>query len=401
MSSITIPPLNITPTGPVPTPAATLNSDLIAGVAATNPGYTANLPGSMIEDMSSTGTGIMVTVDQARVDAVNNLTPSTSNPYILAKQGVMLGVPQGQPTNTSVSVVFSGPAGYLLPAGFLVSDGAYQYALVDGGTIATSGQSSPLFAVATQSGSWTPLAGTVTTLITSIPSGYSITVTNPQAGTPGLSAQSVQSYRSQIMTASQVTAQGVPTFIKSLLYLVPGVPQRLVAILQAAGGWEVICGGGDPYLVAGAIYQGTLDLSTIVGSTTTSRNNTVSIIDAPNIYNIIFVTPPLQTITGTVTWNTNQIGFTGFAQVNQLAQAAMTNYINSIPVGSPINLLEMTNSFQTAVASVLSPVYLSSLVFSIAINGVTTAPEAGTGLILSDPESYFFSAVNGLTVVQG
>ena len=163
MSSITIPPLNITPTGPVPTPAATLNSDLIAGVAATNPGYTANLPGSMIEDMSSTGTGIMVTVDQARVDAVNNLTPVTANPYILAKQGLMLGVPQGQPTNTSVSVVFSGPAGYFLPAGFLVSDGTYQYALIDGGTIATSGQSSPLFAVATQSGSWTPLAGTVTT----------------------------------------------------------------------------------------------------------------------------------------------------------------------------------------------------------------------------------------------
>ena len=401
MSSITIPPLNITPTGPVPTPAATLNSDLIAGVAATNPGYTANLPGSMIEDMSSTGTGIMVTVDQARVDAVNNLTPSTSNPYILAKQGVMLGVPQGQPTNTSVSVVFSGPAGYLLPAGFVVSDGTYQYALADGGTIATSGQSSPLFAVATQSGSWTPLAGTVTTLITSIPSGYSITVTNPQAGTPGLSAQSVQSYRSQIMTASQVTAQGVPAFIKSLLYLVPGVPQRLVAILQAAGGWEVICGGGDPYLVAGAIYQGTLDLSTIVGSTTTSRNNTVSIIDAPNVYNIIFVTPPLQTVTGTITWNTNQTGFTGAVQVNQLAQSALTNYVNSIPVGSPINLLEMTNSFQTAVASVLSPVYLSSLVFSIDINGVTVSPEAGTSLILSDPESYFFAAVNGLSVVQG
>ena len=203
------------------------------------------------------------------------------------------------------------------------------------------------------------------------------------------------------MTASQVTAQGVPAFIKSLLYLIPGVPQRLVAILQAAGGWEVICGGGDPYLVAGAIYQGTLDLSTIVGSTTTSRNNTVSIIDAPNVYNIIFVTPPLQTVTGTITWNQNLPNFTGAVQVNQLAQSALTNYINSIPVGSPINLLEMTNAFQTAVSSVLPTIYLSSLAFSIAINGVTTAPEAGTSLILSDPESYFFAAVNGLTVVQG
>ena len=401
MSSVVIPPI-MTSQGATPTPPATLNSNLIALVASEVPDYTATLPGTLIEDLSSTCTLALVTQDQARVDQINNLSPLGINPALLNQLGLMFGIQQGIGSNTSVYVVFSGPAGYVIPAGFIVSDGTYQYVVQDGGVIGTSGQSAQLFAVANQSGSWAVAEGTVTILVTSVPSGYTLTVTNPSTGVAGGPAQTVQSYRSQVLASWQIGGQGYSQYLQSLLEMVPGVVPRLIKILQVSSGWEILVGGGDPYLVGGAIYLGTLDLSTLQGSSTTSLNVTVSIVSPPDSYTVIFVNPEQITVTGTITWNTSSANFTSGTQVNQLAQVALTNYINSIHASDPINLLEMENIFQTAVSSVLPSNLLTSLSFSISLNGTVTPPNAGTSIIPPTiPESYFFANVTGLSVVQG
>lgn len=401
MSSVVIPPI-MTSQGATPTPPATLNSNLIALVASEVPDYTATLPGTLIEDLSSTCTLALVTQDQARVDQINNLSPLGINPALLNQLGLMFGIQQGIGSNTSVYVVFTGPAGYVIPAGFVVSDGTYQYVVQDGGVIGTSGQSAQLFAVANQSGSWAVAEGTVTILVTSVPSGYTLTVTNPSTGVAGGPAQTVQSYRSQVLASWQIGGQGYSQYLQSLLEMVPGVVPRLIKILQVSNGWEILVGGGDPYLVGGAIYLGTLDLSTLQGSSTTSLNVTVSIVSPPDSYIVIFVNPEQITVTGTITWNTSSANFTSGTQVNQLAQVALTNYINSIHASDPINLLEMENIFQTAVSSVLPSNLLTSLSFSISLNGTVTPPNAGTSIIPPTiPESYFFANVTGLSVVQG
>ncbi len=396
-----IPPLNITEAGAIPTPPATLNALIIENVSAIVPDYTANLPGTLIEDLSSTVTAAAVQIDQARVDAINSLAEPTMSPYVLNQIGQAEGIPQGQATNTSAYVVFDGPAGYLIVPGFLVSDGTHQYAVQDGGAIGSSGSSSPLYVVATQSGTWTPGANTITQIVTSVPSGYTLTVTNPNSGTPGSSPQSVASYRSQVMQSRISTVQGTASTIRTLVGQVAGVNPRLISVLQASGGWEVIVGGGDPYEVAGAIYQGVLDLGSIVGSQTTSRNVTVTITSPPNSYNVTFVSPPNQAVTMTVTWNTTLANFTGGQQVNQLAQPALTSYLNSIQVDQPINLLEATAVFQNAVSSVLDPSDLSTLDFTVYLDGVETSPDAGTSIIPGDPESYFSATATAVTVVQG
>lgn len=399
-------PLVMTANGPQPTPPATLNADLIAGVAAEVPDYTANLPGLLIEDLSSTATGALVAIDQARVDAVSSVTPYGANAYVLGQQGVMLGVPQGKPTNTSVNVVFTDTfaPGYVFPAGFVVGDGTYQYVLQDGGIIQSGGSTSALYAVANQSGSWSVPAGSVNQVITSLPSPYNaqITVTNPVAGTPGNpSAESVQSYRARIIQANQVAGQGTPAYITTLLQAIPNVTPRLVSVLQSTFGWEVLCGGGDPYAVAFAIYKGTLDLSTIVGSVTSARNVNVTITDSPNQYTITYVNPPQQVVTLTAIWNTNLPNFTAGAQVNQLGATAIQGYVNSIVVGQPLNLNAISSAFEGAIASVLPVENLSALTYTVYINGVATSPSAGTELINGDPESYFFANLSGITVQQG
>lgn len=401
MSSVVIPP-TLTSEGAIPASPATLNANLIALVAAEVPDYTANLPGTLIEDLSSTCTMALVTQEQARVDQINNLTPLTVNPYLVTNLGNMFGIMQGIGSNTSVNVVFTGPAGYVIPAGFIVSDGTYQYVVQDGGVIGTSGTSSPLYAVANQSGTWVVNANTVTILVTSVPTGYTLTVNNPVAGTPGLSPQSVQDYRSQVISAWRIGGKGYSQYIQTLLSNLPGVSPRLVNVLQVSNGWEILCGGGDPYEVGGAIYLGTLDLSTLNGSTNTSLNVSVSIVSPPNTYTVVFVNPEQITVTATVTWNTISPTFTSGSQVNQLAQTALVNYINSINVSNPINILEMENVFQTAVASVLPTNLLTTLTFTIYLNGVQTSPTAGTSIIPPTiPEAYFYAAASGITVVQG
>src|SRR6185437_9408600 len=135
MSGTTSIPLVMTATGPVPTSPSTLQQALISNVAASNPGYTASLPGSLIEDISSTDVGALATIDQARVDAINAVTPYGANAYVLAQLGQQFGVPQGQAANGSVLVQFSGSVGYIIPAGFVVSDGTNQYTVASPGTV--------------------------------------------------------------------------------------------------------------------------------------------------------------------------------------------------------------------------------------------------------------------------
>lgn len=398
-------PVVMTASGPVPNSPAALSSDLIATVEAENAGFTANLPGLLLEDLTSTGTAMLSQLDQARVDAINSVTPLGANAFILAQQGTMLGLPQGTPTNTSVLVVFSGAGipGYVIVPGLVVGDGAHQYVIQSGGVLQSSGQSAPLLAIASQSGTWAVPAGSVNQIATSLPTPYNtaLTVTNPVAGTPATTTESPQAYRSRIMQAQQIAGQGTPAYLTTLLQNTPGVTPRLVSVLQNTFGWEVLCGGGDPYAVAYAIYKGTLDLSTIVGSTTTARNVSVSIIDSPNTYTLTYVNPPQQVTTVQTVWNTDLPNFTAGAQVNQLGAPAIQDYINSIIVGKPINLNAMSAAFAQAISSVLPVGNLSAFTFTVFVNGSVVAPEAGTELIPGDPESYFEASNTAVTVTQG
>ena len=462
----------ITTAGAIPAlPTDLLNAE-IAAATLLAPGLTANLPGSLVEDMASTAAGAVVIQDQAFVDLVNSISPATANPSILYQLGQVYGVQQGQGSNTSVYVVFTGLAGFVIPIGFTVSDGTYQYTVQDGGIIATSGQSSPLYCLATVAGSWAIPSGTVTQIITSVPAGFTLTCTNPSAGLPGLTAQTVASYQAQVMQAGMVTAQGVPTFIKNQLQQVTGVQPNLISVrLIATNQWEIICGGGDPYQVANAIFNSVPDISNLVGSTlsvtniTTAnpgvvttdlnhgyatgqivtlagvnptwfngnytitvideksfslgvttvghsyvsggvvtpnlRNVTVSVDDYPDTYSITFVNPPAQTTAISITWNTISTNLINPTAVATFAIPSIVDYINSIPVGQPINTFELQEAFQMAVVGILPVAQISKINFVVAINGIDTSPVSGTLLIYGDPESYFATNAGLVTVVQG
>jgi Ubiquitin-activating enzyme E1 FCCH domain/Baseplate J-like protein len=279
-------PLVITSAGPQPTPPATLLAELIASVAAINPGYTATLPSSLIEDISSTDVGALATMDSARVEAVNSLTTFGANAFTLAQLGQTFigpGAAPAPPTNTSVNVTFTvqdvnhNPlAGYVIPVGFTVSDGTYQYLVQDGGVTGSNGQTPPLFCLATVAGTWAIPPNTVNQVVSSYAAGFTITCINQIAGTPGdPDAETEEEFRARVTQAEQAVSTGTTQQLKTLLGQVTGVQQNLISTrAQAGGGWEIIVGGGDPYQVAGAIFASGIDVSTLVGSTLAVTNIT-------------------------------------------------------------------------------------------------------------------------------
>ena len=80
-------PTVVTSAGLTPQSPATLLSLLITGVSANNPGYTATLPGTLIEDVSSTEVAGLAQMDSARVDAVAAVTPYGINAYMITQLG--------------------------------------------------------------------------------------------------------------------------------------------------------------------------------------------------------------------------------------------------------------------------------------------------------------------------
>lgn len=396
-------PIVMTPQGLQPQAPASLQAQLLAAVAATNPGYTPTLPGSLIEDISSTDVAALSLIDQAKVELVNSLTPNGANLFLLQQLGQIYGLTQGQSTNTSVLVIFFGTVGYVIPTGLLVSDGTNTYQVQTGGPITGAGNSAALPAIAINPGSFAVPANTVNLIQSSIPSGITLTVNNPTVGTPGGPAETSYAFRARVLQAGLAASVGTPRYIKTLLGQVLGSQSNLVSVQQSSGALRVVVGGtASPYNIAYAILSSVANIGDLVGSAINGlRNVTVSLNDYPDTYNILYVAAPAQTVTMTITWNTVLTSFTNGAAFPSLVQAPLAAYINGLGIGQPINVLEMNEIFQQAVESVLDASLLTRLVFAVSINSTPTSPTSGTYAIPGDAESYFTCVTSSITVNQG
>jgi hypothetical protein len=258
-------PTVLSASGAVPLTPLFIQQQLIDNVLSTNPGVVATLPGSMLDDITGTNVASIALCDHAKVDLINSLTPYGANSFLLTQLGNIYGVHIGIASNGSVYCLFTGTPGFVIGVGFTVSDGSHQYSVQDGGIVSTDGTVS-LYCVATVSGSWAIPPGTVTTFITSVPSTITLTVTNPNAGIPSAGAQSLESFRAQVLQAGIAPSIGSMTYCKAQIQNVPGTINRLVSIQQANTVYRIIVGGGDPYSVAYAIFKSLFNFGNFVGS---------------------------------------------------------------------------------------------------------------------------------------
>jgi hypothetical protein len=291
----------MTSQGLQPANPSDLRSQLIALVSATNPDYTANLPGSLIEDISSTDVYALVESDSFLVDLVNSITPYGANAFLLNQLGILYGVDAQPVTNTSVYVVFTGPPGYVIGRGFIVSDGTYQYVCQDGGIIGTDGNSLPIYALASEPGSWPVGPNTVTQAGSSVPSNINLTFTNPVSGIPSTTGEPISIYRERCFTAGLAASTGMARYLKTLVGNIPGVQNRLISVQQNGSNFVVIVGGGDSYQVAYAIWQAdfyTLGLSGATIEIEGISNTNPAVITTADNHNLD--TGDIEVLTGAV-----------------------------------------------------------------------------------------------------
>ncbi|HDL6511886.1 TPA: baseplate J/gp47 family protein [Yersinia enterocolitica] len=382
-------PIIMTNAGAQPTPPQTLLANLITRVSEKVPGYTANLPAGLITGLASTAVGALALIDQARVDLINSVSPYGANIPLLMQLGNIYGAQRGVSTNTSVYVVFSGLPGFAIPKGFTVSDGNYQYVVTRDTAIPDSGQTEPVYCLATISGSWAVPEGTVTQVITSVPKGQPVTCTNIMAGLPGREEQSWASYRAQVMASGMLGVQGTPDCLRALLKSVSGVQDNLISYRQSSlGKWVVVVGGGDPYEVAYAIYKSVPDISVLTNdvsnpSGTSVEKKTVSLTVSPDVYQIPYVIPTSQNVIVIITWNTVSESYVDPAGISLAVQQNVADYINAIEVGNPINLLQIQDIFRDSVKQLVDASLISMIDVQIGINGNIVSPTTGSSLVFT------------------
>lgn len=401
-------PIVITSEGLTPQSTASLASQVQANALANSPGITQNLPGSLISDMEGTVVAALSVMDQQRVESVNSLTPYGCNVSMLSQLGKLyLGQSQpGLATNTSVNVVFSAPnnIGWVIPNGFLISDGTYTYQIQVGGVIGSSGNSSSITAIAVQAGSWSVPENTAFTAVSSVPTTVSIaSITNPVTGSPAGTAETWGSFRARVLQAGLAACVATPRFIKTLIGALLGAQANLISVQSASGGLRIVVGGSaDTYEIANAIFMAVANIATLQGSAvSSSRNVTVSLTDFPDTYGLLYVAAPVQTVTMSVTWNTTLSNFTGGGAFPSLVQQPLVDYLNGLGIGQVINVMEMNEIFQQAVEDVLDSQFLTRLVFDVYINSTLVNPASGTYAISGDPESSFYAQTTGITIQQG
>lgn len=296
-------PLVMTPQGLQPAAPVDLRNRLITLVAGSNPDYTANLPGSLIEDISSTDVYALVESDSFLVDLVNSVTPYAANPFLLNQLGILYGVDKQPLTNTSVFAVFSGTPGYVIPQGFVVGDGTYQYVCQSGAIIGLDGNSLPIYCLATADGAWPVAPNTVVEMVTSVPANVTLTVTNPVSGIPSQSGEPISVYRERVFTAGLAASTGMARYLKTLVGNVPGVQNRLISVQEQEDldAYTIIVGGGDPYQVAYAIWCADFYTPGLTGAiirvANISNTNPVVVTTADN-HNL--VTGDIEVISGNV-----------------------------------------------------------------------------------------------------
>jgi hypothetical protein len=427
-------PTVMTAAGLQPIAPVDLRSRLVALVAATNPDYTANLPGLLIEDIASTDVGALTQIDQMRVELINSLTPYGANEFILTQLGSVYGVPKEGASNASVLVQFTGSQGFVVSAGFTVSDGIHQY-VVEAGSIVGSSATN-VRAVASEEGTWSIPANTVNQLITSVPAGITLTVNNPLPGTPAADAPSATEYRTQVLRAGLAASQGMLRYLKTLLRNVAGVQERLISVPQktpVSGGcgrcMVMVGGSGDVYQIATAIFNAVFDVSALAGSDihvtgVTQANPGVVTTDIDHLL-VEGQTIRITGILGMIALNNidltvaiigprsfsvgvNTLGYPAWASGGLVTPNARNVTVNiddypdsyQIPfVVPPLQNVRITATWNTSSLNFVGAAAIASLAAPALVSYINTIP-AGKPIILYELENAFRNAIATILTPQ-
>lgn len=342
----------LTQQGFVKRTASEIKEDLINHISQTLPDFTEQ-DADLTSDILNTSIISILQYEDMLNTLFNGYSPDFSNASLFKAFAESVGLRQRVAFNAQVTLTFSGKFGDFIPKDTICTDaqGLVEFKTQDNIVLDTTGTGSVL-ALSDTLEVWD--AGQIATIKSIV--GDGIAVTNKVASLKYIDEETEDELKARVQAKFRSVRQGGKLYAESMLKGVEGVDRRLVAFYDKTitqtfeqntyyiKGIEAVVGGGKDEEVAKALYLSFLETQKLVSNPSNNEASTRSREITLYIYNnpvtIQFTRPKLLQIGLQMNISFTSNISTPIALQN-LTQSAVTNYVNNLKVGIPINLYSL------------------------------------------------------------
>lgn len=386
----------LTAEGYIAKTATELYNDLETEAIASVSGFT-GLPADLRENLIQTGAIVSVKMQDMVSNMLNGIGPDFANDFMFIQLGNAFGLQMKNYQYASVTIEFTGTSGTIITTDIQVtnSDGSITVSPNAEVTIGTTGVASVLCYTSEETTEEIP-ADTMTVLTTA---NSNITaVNNPNAGTSGLDAETIDEFKERVYTELQSARNGTAARCRSLLSDLDGVETRLMKFNETSitvdtyvyKGIEVIVGGGDDAEVAGAIFQAFMQTKNLISDPSdddTSRTVTQTI----NLYNSTFeinYTRPKEILLGlTIEITFSDDISTSSTVILSLLQPEFEDFFDEFTLGQQVNKLSLNSIVMSALEeNSIEAKDVQSITYTVLFDSVSTSFDSNNYLPIEADE---------------
>lgn len=387
----------LTNVGYVKRSAEEIREDLINSIKNEIPEFVSQST-DIQNDLIDTAVADLLQYENLVSTMMNSYSMSSSDEMLFRMQAEELGLRQKNEFKSQVTLTFVGIPGDIIPKGTKVSTVTKKdvFETVETVVVGSTGEVNVL---ALSDVDFTIDVGKINTLISVISAG--IVVSNRTPSLPKIEAESFENFKARSQARLRSPRMGGRLYAESLINSIEGVDSRLVVFNSVEydekdetedgteryfriKGIEAIIGGGDQIQIAFALYQSFFETQKLISNP--SDKNTNRTIDQEiyvfdNIINVKFTRPKLLKLN--LKLKITFLGKLSSAQaVKDNTSESITNFVNTLKVGKPINLYSLIEVITPDLISMgLPPSTYKAISFQYAIGDFTKGGDRENDLI--------------------
>lgn len=320
---------------------------------------------------------------------MNGIGPDFSNDQMFKQYGCSFGLTMKDFQYAQATLRFSGTAGTIIPKGTRARNVANTVTLAATaqGIIGSTGTVDLLCESSSEVIVDIP-ATSITVMVDAI-SG--VTVTNPNAGTSGIPAETIDQFKARVYNEVQSPRYGGITRAYSLLNQIDGVESRLIHFRTMEKivtgtpdkyyqGIECVVGGGDDNLVAGALFESFLQTKNLLSSPSNTETARTVSVDVPlygSTFPVTFTRP--KQLTGALTITLPIKGVTTTSAIMEgVLKPVFENYFDTNKVGQAVSAATMDSLiYETLLASGIETANIGEIAYAFTLDSVPTPMDSG------------------------
>lgn len=339
----------------------------------------------------------------------NGIGPDFANDQQFKQFGSSLGLTMKDFQYAQATVRFTGTVGTIIPVNTRVSNGGTTVLYVKAQSIVGSTGTIDVLCESKQQIIVDIPANTITTLVDVLPSITS--VNNPTAGTSGITAETLEQYKTAIYNEIQQPRYGTTARARSLLRAISGVEDRLIyfrtmQLPKVVGGntvyyqgIECVVGGGADYDVANALFTAFLQTKNLLSNPSNSESaRTVSVMvqEYNSQFPVTFTRPKQISASLTVS-----IAIDGITTTNDIVEGLLKpvfeSYFDTLEVGKSVSAASLNQLIYTTLAGAsIETSNIGLITYTFVLDSIPT-PMSGGHLPLEFDQyinlTYFTAAV--------